>query len=52
MKQKREVLGKINLKPIEFSKIYELEVKKANETSGRIYLPAKFVGKKVYVLIK
>lgn len=51
MKSNRQIAGKIKIKPIEFSEIYELEVKRANRTSGRIYLPSEFIGKKVYVLI-
>jgi putative transposon-encoded protein len=47
----RKVNGKIKLKPIEFSEILELEVKRANKSSGRIYLPEKLIGKKVYVLV-
>lgn len=51
MKAIKQAKGKIQLKPIEFSEIFEVEVKKANDTSGRIYLPAKYIGKKVFVLI-
>jgi putative transposon-encoded protein len=49
---KKKVAGKIELKPIEFSEIHEVEVKRANSSSGRIYLPAKYIGKKVIVLIQ
>jgi putative transposon-encoded protein len=52
MKKGRKIKGKIELKPIEFSEIHEFEVKKANKSSGRIYLPSRFIGKRVYVLIK
>ncbi|MBR9699461.1 DUF2080 family transposase-associated protein [Candidatus Woesearchaeota archaeon] len=48
---RRTVKGKIHLKPIEFSEIIEVEVKRANESSGRVYLPAKYIGKKVFVLV-
>ncbi len=51
MKKSKHTVGKIQLKPIEFSEIHEFEVKRANDTSGRIYLPSKFIGKKVIVLI-
>jgi len=51
MRRKKGVRGRIDLKPVEFSEIIEVEVKKANDTSGRIYLPSRFIGKKVYVLI-
>ncbi|MBD3164321.1 DUF2080 family transposase-associated protein [Candidatus Woesearchaeota archaeon] len=51
MRKKRSGKGRIRLKPIEFSEIYEAEVKRANNTSGRIYLPEKYIGKKVYVVI-
>ncbi len=52
MNAARKVSGKIEVKPIEFSEIHEVEVKRANSSSGRIYLPAKFIGKKVYVLVQ
>ena len=47
----KSIQGKIDIKPIEFSEIYEVEVKRANESSGRVYLPSRFIGKKVIVLI-
>lgn len=50
-KSGRKTKGKIEIEPIEFSQVYEFEVKRANKTSGRIYLPEKLIGKKVYVLI-
>ena len=51
MKKNKGFKGRIKLRPIEFSEIYEFEVKKANDTSGRIYLPSKLIGKRVYVLV-
>ena len=49
--EKSGMKGKLQLKPIEFSDVIVSEVKRANATSGRIYLPEKYIGKKVYVLV-
>ena len=49
--RKNKIKGKIKIKPIEYSEIITVEVKRANATSGRVYLPAKYIGKKVYVLV-
>ncbi len=52
MNRRRKAKGKLEIKPIEFSEVLEVEVKRANSTSGRIYLPEKFIGKKVIVLVE
>ncbi len=51
-----EIKGKISfekivLDNIEFNKIYQRHVTKSNDTSGKINVPADFIGQEVIVAI-
>jgi putative transposon-encoded protein len=44
--------GRLVLKEISFDQIYQRTVMKNNETSGKVTLPKKLVGKSVYVVVE
>ncbi len=44
--------GRLILKEIEFDQVYERTVMNNNSSSGKIYLPLKLIGKKVYVIVE
>ena len=44
--------GTLILKQIEFNQVYKRTVGKNNDTSGKITLPKKLIGKEVYVVVE
>jgi len=44
--------GRLILREIEFNQVYERNVHKCNDRSGKITLPVELIGKKVYVIVE
>ena len=44
--------GRLVLKEISFDQVYQRTVMNNNETSGKVTLPKKLVGKRVYVVVE
>lgn len=48
----KKIQGRLILKEITFDQIYQRTVMSNNETSGKVTLPRKLIGKRVYVVVE
>ncbi len=48
----KKTSGRLILKEIKFEQIYQRTVSRCNETSGKVTVPSKLIGKRVYVVVE